>query len=581
MRVKIKNANAALVKARVLYDSGKREEAIGMVLRLCKLHKRAKQIKVVFANMVCEANPGIPVTPGLIKELTNCLDGHVCDAARLLPVAGTVFKEDKELTYGINVLFAGSEANSRHVLQGGLLQPLLGNSLLQSLLRNVLLTNRTLDLAMTRLRQLLLFYVSHDDGSFDLDKVFGRRFCASLAAQCLLNEYAYFCSDDEKNKVDELRAEAEAGLAEGGLIDRRMEAMLLVLAMYQPLYELDVMRDRWDMRANNWPESLVPSIRAVNAHFQEERIKDEIEVLGTIDDEVSVEVRGHYEVNPYPRWVSFQVGSQTSIAQWIATRHPHFDPPDFLRQPVRLLVAGCGTGRDPLSAAAAWDTRHILAIDLSKSSLAYAIRKSEEMGFSDRIEFRQADILRLRNLPVPYREFDVVSSCGVLHHLEDPVKGWRILLDLLRPGGIMRVALYSELARRYVVKARRHIAENGLVASPDVIRGFRHEIFSSRHGDLGMLCSNLDMYSLSTCRDLLFHTQETRYNLAELKDILDELELEFIGFQGIEHAKLKFRRMFPNDASMTDFGDWAAFEAKYPDTFMGMYTIIARKRMSL
>jgi 2-polyprenyl-3-methyl-5-hydroxy-6-metoxy-1,4-benzoquinol methylase len=99
-------------------------------------------------------------------------------------------------------------------------------------------------------------------------------------------------------------------------------------------------------------------------------------------------------------------------------------------------------------------TARILAVDLSLTSLAYATRRSRELGF-DRVEYAQADILELGALD---RRFDVVESIGVLHHLGDPIRGWRVLTDLLKPGGMMFIGLYSELARKAVVAARAFIA---------------------------------------------------------------------------------------------------------------------------
>ena len=75
----------------------------------------------------------------------------------------------------------------------------------------------------------------------------------------------------------------------------------------------------------------------------------------------------------------------------------------------------------------------MLAVDLSLSSLCYAKRKTRELGLTN-ITYAQADILRLGTLP---RRFDVIESSGVLHHLADPLAGWRVLLSLLRPGGFM------------------------------------------------------------------------------------------------------------------------------------------------
>ena len=61
------------------------------------------------------------------------------------------------------------------------------------------------------------------------------------------------------------------------------------------------------------------------------------------------------------------------------------------------------------------------------------------------LEYLQADILKLDHLE---QEFDIIESVGVLHHMDEPMAGWRVLVDLLKPGGLMKIGLYSELARQ-------------------------------------------------------------------------------------------------------------------------------------
>jgi len=76
------------------------------------------------------------------------------------------------------------------------------------------------------------------------------------------------------------------------------------------------------------------------------------------------------------------------------------------------------------------------------------------------------------------RTFDIIESRGVLHHLADPFLGWRTLLSRLRPGGFMALGLYSEIARRNVVKARELIAARGYAGTPDDIRRFREDLIA-------------------------------------------------------------------------------------------------------
>src|SRR5262249_281791 len=79
------------------------------------------------------------------------------------------------------------------------------------------------------------------------------------------------------------------------------------------------------------------------------------------------------------------------------------------------------------------------------------------------IEFAQADIMNLGSIG---RRFDKIEVIGVLHHLVDPLAGWRILLSLLRPGGGMNVGLYSVAARKAIKTAAAIRSEAGHAPAP-------------------------------------------------------------------------------------------------------------------
>ena len=154
----------------------------------------------------------------------------------------------------------------------------------------------------------------------------------------------------------------------------------------------------------------------------------------------------------------------------------------------------------------------MLAVDLSLSSLTYALRKTKELDFSN-IEYAQADIMELGNLG---RQFDLIECAGVLHHLDDPLAGWRILVNLLRPGGLMKIGLYSETARQDIISGRSLVAEKGYTASPEDIRRCRQDIIAmAEDGNRKMeeICNKRDFFNLSNCRDLLFHVREHRFTL--------------------------------------------------------------------
>ena len=213
----------------------------------------------------------------------------------------------------------------------------------------------------------------------------------------------------------------------------------------------------------------------------------------------------------------------------------------------------------------------MLAVDLSLSSLCYAKRKTPA-SLADRIEYAQSDILKLGAIG---RTFDMIDCQGVLHHMRDPFEGWRILLSLLRPGGIMHLGFYSEIARHDVADARAYIAQHGYVPTPADIRRVRHDLFKTPMASVSRFN---DFFSMSECRDLLFHVQEKRLTIPAIKAFIDEQGLKFIGFDLKDDAAKAFRAMFADAGwSMSDLAKWDIVERKYPDTFMSMYMFWVQK----
>ena len=241
---------------------------------------------------------------------------------------------------------------------------------------------------------------------------------------------------------------------------------------------------------------------------------------------------------------------------------------------VDILVAGCGTGQHPIETAWRFRDGRILAVDLSLASLLYAKRKTQEYSLTS-IEYALADILEIESLD---RSFDVIESAGVLHHLANPFAGWQVLLSVLRPNGIMVVGLYSETARRHIAKIREIIVKKGYLPTAIDIRQLRQDLVClGQKKDLGNTITSLDFYSTSACRDLLFHTQESRMTIGDIKDFLLVNNLMFLGFELPREIIQSYMSRFPDDSAATNLDQWQIFENENPDVFIGMYQFWIQK----
>ncbi len=357
----------------------------------------------------------------------------------------------------------------------------------------------------------------------------------AIAHQCFNTEYVFDETDKERAKVERLRNPASP---------RECAAY----AAYRPLQTRDV------------PIASLAR-RQVLEPLEEQRLVTEIHSLGTYNSAVSAAVRAQYEANPYPRWVRTQsIFDAAPLAQVARELFPHADPP----RGSDILVAGCGTGQNAIATARRFAGARVVAVDLSLASLAYAKRKTLELGLEN-IEYRQADILALEGLE---ERFDLIECSGVLHHLQDPLAGWRVLAGLRKPGGLMRVGLYSELGRSAVARARALIAARGFAPDAEGIRACRAAIRND--ASLAQIARNEDFYSMSGCRDLLFHVHERRFNLLQIRSMLDELGLRFLGFEFPDSGATlgRYRARYSEDSNL---GNWHDFEQEFPDTFARMY----------
>jgi tetratricopeptide (TPR) repeat protein len=393
---------------------------------------------------------------------------------------------------------------------------------------------------------------------------------SALAQHCFNNEYVYFTPEQEWKTANLLRDRLQDSLSRGEALST---VQVAAVAAYYPLYTL-AGADR--LMQAGLPVGIEPVLRQQILEPKEElEYRASMPRLTTIEDTVSREVREQYEQNPYPRWrkATSRKVRRVKFDEYMHIRFPKA-PYQGLSGSVDYLVAGCGTGQHVAVLKTYHNVERVIAIDLSLASLAYAKRMAKNLGL-DNVEFAQADILQLPSLG---RTFDVVDSTGVLHHLGDPLAGWRALVSILHPGGLMRIGLYSEIARQMIVLARKEIAARGYGQSAKEIRRFRQEIMAMDAAEPIRKVMNFgDFYSLSECRDLLFHVQEHRFTLPRIAKFLKENGLILLGLDVAPEVLEKYIKRFPEDAAATNLDLWNRFEEENPDTFWQMYQFWVQK----
>ena len=398
------------------------------------------------------------------------------------------------------------------------------------------------------------------------------QFVVTLACQCFNNEYVSGASRAEADAVALLAASlSDSDRSDRGGADSAEQ--LAAYAMYEPLSSLGLSSAILTNRAlRSHPHLAELFVRQVDEVSEEQAIKRTIPSFGMSGDTVAAAVRAQYEASPYPRWFTVTVEAPPPFAEVFARVGASSA---FLGTEGSLhgLIAGCGTGRHPIEFATRYSDVRLLCIDASKTSLAYAVRQARKYGLAN-LDLVHGDLLRIEELG---RTFDFIDVSGVLHHLSSPADGLRVLTRVLRPGGLMKIGVYSRRARASLRRFQEMASAYGFAGRSDIAR-LRQDMLGMKHSGTDRLLSGTDFFYTSRVRDLLCHVHEVQFTPAELRPLLESCGLTFLKYTNLDKAtRDAYRARNPHDPDIRALESLDQFEAEHPDIFDSLQSFLVRK----
>jgi 2-polyprenyl-3-methyl-5-hydroxy-6-metoxy-1,4-benzoquinol methylase len=379
-------------------------------------------------------------------------------------------------------------------------------------------------------------------------------FLAALSCQMLLNDGLYHTSEQARLMLDKIIA-----------TDKLSLTTLLLRFCYENFAHVMIL---WQQNNHLLQDNGFAQLERDLAFYAQ--VMDNTDT-GNIINLTSKKVQSFYMHNPYPKWKVAQTGS-ISIAQ-IFTQVGKTLPDKS-----SLLIAGCGTGNQVIEWALNNPDITISAIDLSPTSLNYAKLMAASYKITN-VDFQVLDILDVASLG---RSFDFIISTGVLHHMAIPQQGLNALSEVLNPGGMMYLALYSKMARKELslikdqAMAWLNIDEKTMTS--DDICHWRANLNSK---DVQRPWFQVrDFFYLNGIKDLLFHPQQTEYNPLELQDMIETAGLTFDWMIVTPLDKRHYAKAFtldPIPRGNETLQYWQDFELKHPPFFNGQFKFFVSK----
>lgn len=398
-------------------------------------------------------------------------------------------------------------------------------------------------------------------------------FAQAIAHQTYLNESVWYETEQEELLISQLSQLAGRMLKISELGPEDLSPVLTLIFMYRPpqqcAFYADIEQDEL-----NWPDSVKSIISISVSESKALRYnRQTMSSFGSSINSVSERVNKQYNENPYPRWSDIGYSQPTNY--WSALKSL-FPAAALNREPeskIQVLVAGCGTGRHALRLARYFNDMQVTAVDLSEQALAFAQLKSQQLDIHN-IDFIHGDLLLAERLG---QQFDVIECSGVLHHMEHPNRGLQAIGKLLKPGAVMKIALYSSLARQNI-QALRTLIQNHMPETDSAMRLIREAMLQgSLEGDWSNIFNSSDFYSISACRDLLFHQQEHTFTTDEVQNLIDDAGLQWIGMIPQGESEQLAQGIINKAGHQLTLAEWGEIEQQNQDLFAAMYQFYVRK----
>jgi SAM-dependent methyltransferase len=182
-----------------------------------------------------------------------------------------------------------------------------------------------------------------------------------------------------------------------------------------------------------------------------------------------------------PRYESWRYPEPIhDLKAWIENNWEWFDPvhahpilwPDReYKDNLDILIAGCGANQAAIFAFTN-RTANVVAVDTCQPALDHEQFLKDKYGLWN-LELRRLPVQDVQTLG---RDFDLIVSSGVLHHLPDPGAGMKALGACLRPDGALAVMLSAKYGRIGIEMLQLAFSNMGLRPDAESVQKVREVI---------------------------------------------------------------------------------------------------------
>lgn len=224
------------------------------------------------------------------------------------------------------------------------------------------------------------------------------------------------------------------------------------------------------------------------------------------------------------------------------------------RPDLDILIAGCGANQ---AAVFAFTNRSakVVAVDVSQAALDH------QRYLKDKHDLQNLELhlLPIEEVSALGRDFDLIVSTGVLHHLADPLTGLRALASCVRRDGAIGAMLYAKYGRIGVELLESTFRDLGLSQDEASVQAVKNIIamLPADHPVRSYLKVARDLQTDGALVDTFLHGRQRSYTVSQCLQLVASAGL---AFQGWFHKT----PYYPHEI-LTPSSELASYTAHLPD----------------
>ena len=253
------------------------------------------------------------------------------------------------------------------------------------------------------------------------------QFHQALTIQCYINDYKFKQSPNESKIIKVLEKELENSSLNNELLS---SLKFLILGSYIKVGHLG-----WARTIQHSNNIDITFKLIVSDLLLEKAIIPLINKIlpTTTKDLISTTINLYNVDQPNPKWIHNNYYPEKDLYQLLQTKRINLVQTQSLLSPQTILMTNCNTGKQSINMAKQFPLSRIIAIDTSEANLAYAIRKTKELGINN-INYIYCNALDISELNMT---FDIIELKDNLNDIDK--KTFESLIKLLNGHGLIKI----------------------------------------------------------------------------------------------------------------------------------------------